>query len=202
MGLQRYNLGPDALAYVRSELEHARSSLAGAALLHLPLEAGRLSAYLPPGIRTEDLYDFQSGGVGGPVNDLVVDRVSSHLSAGPDRVGLFEKRGVRRGDLTRPDLAWACKGLPFLTLDDEVVMIAQGGVPTDVVRTIVREAHWYPAVGVLSSLAVEEIPSPASAMSAETLDRLVDRVTQLFIGAYDGEEWLIWESSTRPANGH
>jgi hypothetical protein len=180
-----YELKQEAISYIRTQLASGRAF--AHALLKLPLETGRVTAYLPPDISEEALYDFGSGGIAcGQENLWLAEFISKTLSVQPSGICVFEHPVAEQGDSRMPDS-------PFFAVGRDIFMVAQRDTPSDVVLRIVRDAHWYPAVGALATLPVDQaVPEDESTQSPDLVRQLAEAADHVMIGAYDGEAWLIW----------
>jgi hypothetical protein len=183
--LKRYELGANAIEFIRSELSQGRDL--AASIAELPLETGTTATYLPESLGTVELGDFGSGGVAsGDENRKLAELIEEYLGRGAERICAFEHPAARKGDRRSP-------GVSFFTVGVTVFLFATGTTPRGQIEVAAREAHWYPAIGILSSLSRGDPPvEHGSEQPASLLVKLVERTDHLLIGAYDGEGWLIW----------
>jgi hypothetical protein len=102
----------------------------------------------------------------------------------------------RSGDLClrTPDVArWRSPDVDSFTVDDHVYPFLSNQSDHESIIKAARETHWYPSIGVISSLKRgEPLLEPGSAQSVSILDDLVTRIDAVLVGAYDTESWLVW----------
>jgi hypothetical protein len=69
----------------------------------------------------------------------------------------------------------------------------------DTIVKAARASHWYPSIGIISSLENgQPFPEPGSPMPDSLLDDLARRADVIVVGPYDAESWLVWH----PERGH
>jgi hypothetical protein len=183
--LTEFELGDEALRYIRSQLASGRAL--GRALSELPEARGRVTTFLPQNVGTEQLIDFDSGGVAnGEENQRLTEFTSKYLGAQPARICVLEHAYARLGDPKLPDV-------PLFTVGEDVFMFADQETPVEVVLKIAREGHLYPSIGALATLPVDQaLPLEGSEQTPTFLRQLAQAADYTLIGAYDGEAWLIW----------
>jgi hypothetical protein len=184
-----FALGPEAIAYVASELSAGRGLARH--LATLPLQAGSVVTDLPANVPKSALLNFQSGGVAiGQENANLARLISDDLKAGGPgpRLCVFELGSATRGD------PWvANRAPPYFTVEDDVYLFADATSSHDQVHRVVKEAHWYPAIGVVSVIPSRDVaPREGGEADPALLRLLAEAVMYLVIGVYDGEGWLIW----------
>jgi hypothetical protein len=186
----QFELGTDALAFVRDELSNG-GPLAKR-LLAVPAK-GQVFGILPAKTAPADLTDFGSGGVASGDESLeLADLIGARLSE-TQSICVFEHPTSREGDPRMPDVDYFIVGArvyAFLTTSSDHETIIKAA----------RETHWYPSIGLISALMTSETaPRPRSAMTVSFLDDLVVHAQAIVVGAYDAESWLIWypEGHTR-----
>jgi len=184
--LSEFELGDEALRYIRSELAHGRGLARH--LLGLPLEQGRVVTYLPSTVVAEDLLDFGSGGVaGGEENvrlaELIVGYLRGRKTGIP--VCVFEHY-AHRGDPWKKDLR-------YFVVDEEVFLLVHRDTRTEEIAKTAQKAHLYPSIGILSTLPQDQsLPEDRSEQDLRLLQGLSERTDHVMIGAYDAEAWLVW----------
>lgn len=180
----RHELGADAVSFIRSELAQGRDL--AALITKLPLEQGSVVTFLPASVGAQELGDFGSGGVaGGDQNENLAQLIGAYLGSDVKRICVFEHPAARRGDPVRSS--------DFFTVGDTVLTFVTAVASQSRVERAAREAHWYPGIGILSSLREGEPPIPPQSVQPEScLVDLVANIEHLLIGAYDAEGWLVW----------
>jgi len=159
----------------------------GEALSELPVERGKVTTFLPQNVGSEQLIDFDSGGVAnGEENQRLAEFISKYLGAQPSRVCVFEHAYARSGDPKLPDV-------PLFTVGEDIFMFADRETPDEVVLKIAREGHLYPSIGALAVVPPDQpFPLERSEQTQALLRRLAQAAEYTLIGAYDAEAWLIW----------
>lgn len=188
----RYDLGKEAVAYVRGQLGMLTFSRA---LGELPLDAGAVHAYLPPELPPERLLNFEAS-VHIPTGldffaeaDERVNRdIADALWGRGPRCALFEINDM--GDRQR-DGVWT---IPRLRYGSELYSYADAAAAD---RAGLKEAlYWgnpYPFVGAVARLPDDlQGRGAGGAVSAEQLRALAAAVTMIIVGAYDDETKLLW----------
>jgi hypothetical protein len=186
-----HELGTEAIEFCRGEFSYG-GALAKR-LIAIPSN-GKILALLPDDASPAELIDFQSGGVatGDEAHELA-DIVRLRLSVGADRICVFEHPTLRTGDPRMPPLA-------YFTVGDSVYLFLSHRSDHETVVKAARETHWYPSIGVISTIASgQPFPESGSALIESFLDDLTTRVSVIVVGAYDAESWLVWLAD--PAHG-
>lgn len=179
----QHELGSEAFAFIREEL--SAGGPLGERLLLIPPE-GRVIAILPVDTAPPALTDFESGDVArsGEANELA-ELIRARL-AEVQGICVFEHPTSRVGDPRMPNVDYFTVGVavyPFLTTRSDRGTIVKAA----------REAHWYPSIGLISSLGSDEpLPEPGSAMTGSFLEDLATHADAIIVGAYDAESWLLW----------
>ncbi len=120
--------------------------------------------------------------------DDLTKLISAHLST-PERVCFLENANASRGD---PWLAQP--GVPTGYYEDEVYHWLAGPQPEAAIKEAVKTARSsFIFIGALTSLTGTGVELVESGdLSLEALQRLADNTCKLFVGAYDGEGYVIW----------
>jgi hypothetical protein len=210
-GLQEITLGPEAVDYFGRFVSgcDGRRHLSKFLSENFKFESGTIRTYLPPGVPLETIHQFEFGGklpqpierikvAGGyavPIPNLdvaLVARIQAHLTAYDSAFCIFQNGVLRPNDpaLRRlpPTHTLICedtvchylnssdKDLPDLI--GKTIKVARSGGPPYLVGCAGKSAP-------VSSFQGEAIKS-------ETLEEFAQRVDVIFLGAYDGEGFLIW----------
>jgi hypothetical protein len=183
--LKQYDLGDDAIQFIRSQLALGRGL--ARSLSELPVERGRVTTHLPANVSTENLSDFGSGGIAsGEETQWLAGFISDFLAAQASRVCVLEHASAERSDSKQPDV-------PFFTVGEDLFMFAHQTTPRETLLTITQKGHWYPAIGTLSRLPADQPQLPErSEQTPALLRELAEATDYMLIGAYDAEAWLIW----------
>lgn len=185
-----HELGPEAFDFIQEECSYG-GPLAGH-VAALP-RAGEVVAILPEGTSPSDLADLGSGGVaGGDEVDELAEIIRDHLVSAPDRICVFEDPTRRTDDPKGPDI-------PFFTVADRVYPCISKDSGHQEIIEAARAAHWYPSIGVISTVEASRSPAPTSTQPERLLKHLADRADVVIVGAYDMESWITWRRSSGDA---
>lgn len=187
--LQKVEFGPEAIVYIREQLSWGRAL--GKLLLNLPLEEGRVIAYLPASTSFEQRRNFRTGGLP-KTQSKTVDNlrglISKYLVGPGKKYAVFEDINAQVGD-------------PFLQEEKEQYFIYKTDIyyflnsknnDPERMRCIVTGYAWY-FLGMLTSLA-EDGPDIQNhqIVTHKLLKQLTMSAEYLVVGAYDAENELIW----------
>lgn len=198
--LVRHKFGPEGVAYLYSYLGSNRrfGKRFGRLLADLNLEAGTTSAFVPAGSSSEARVHFEVGGLFGRGR---LD-ASSHSKAGvrgwlngllelpsrAPRVICIEDALMRRTD---PVLDASPEAQLFFCGDD----VYWYATAADLDDALLRPgAAWAPNVGVVTEMPTgrERIVQRES-LSPHALHDMAACAVAVFVGAWDGEGFLLWE---------
>ena len=211
----RFEFGDEALDYVRSCL--ASGKTLSAHLLQLPLDTGRVWAYLPENVAPEAARSFRMGGVipidqdaeveifsdgklaatlipvrthplGVRTEQVLLQFISSYLSESGERYVVFEHA------LAHPTDPFIQTGTSkFFSYGPEVYhFLSSQDVNLAQIHDTVRSASSYLFIASLTSLPVKQDIQPRQEVSLDTLKTLSNNTVHIIVGAYDGEGELIW----------
>lgn len=208
--LTEIELGPAGLRFVAEQLA---GGLTFSRLLlgHLDLERGEAVTHLPPGVALAEAVKFDQGGklpyppsatreLADGRRMVKVQTTRGHLArllaeglAVPGRVGLLENATASRED------PWL-HGLRVATVfvGQEVYHWLAGPVSAQAADEAIKRAQSpFQFVGALSSLAAgHDSPADRGELAPEMLHGLAEATRMIFVGAYDGEGYVIWRSGT------
>jgi hypothetical protein len=215
-------LPTEATAYLKEHLSRGKT-LGRAVLTQVNASVGSVSAILPSTVSDESAMHFSFGGVlpSGPrqrLSHLVYqDGVPVIASAVPStRPWLVEvlheslkqdgRSCVVENALFEASAPWLKRAQSrTLFYDDEVYHIPPPSPSKQAIEDALRDAHSIapPTMGVLSQLPGDVDPAFAR-LTLEIIDSLAAGVIAVFVGAYDGESFIVWERNTggfRPPTG-
>jgi len=192
--LKRFELGKEAVEFIRSELGKGKEL--ARCVSDLPLEEGRVVAVLPNDVSTDALVHFDSGGVAsGQENGWLADFIHEYLvSRGAKRrICAFEHAYARRTD------PWLRKrDLPAFFVGDNVYLLLEREASRNRSLDVLTEAHLYPGIGVLSSVGDQHLGIRAEATVQDaTMQALARSADHILISAYDAEAWLVWSQKRK-----
>jgi hypothetical protein len=196
-GLEKRELGEEGRSYLSEVLKYGHSLCQK--LRRLPLEKGRLVAYLPTAVKAgvfDSIRHFSAMSLGSENHVLVRNQfltiVRQFLLESPDRVWIFEdSQGTVEYARKRPDLMtdeWNFHGEEvyiFVTQDDmsdEAILSAASISPPW--RFIVC------GTSVPEGLA---LPKPFEEISSELLEAFASRTESIISCAYDDVAYIYWD---------
>ena len=208
-GIEGRRVGKIALEYIRKCLGDGRT-LSQKLLHKANLDSGYVVALLPEALSEEDVEDFQHGklpqlppsewrqwghltlkpvpNTNGDLAGIIVNFLK-HSEGVP--VCLIENEIANRGE---PFLAQRLSKIVYLGSEVYHVLTSSAATEGDVLQAI-RESCFVPiSVGCLAVLDPGSSfePETGGDVSEEDIDRIADRTEKIFVGAYDGESYLIW----------
>ncbi len=210
--LEKRPLGAVGMHYVRDRLR-AGKSFSKAILANRNLDAGTVSAILPASVSREASTRFRIGGIlareqeqplkhitnqtgqalrSEPIGNArpwLVELISTFLDD-EGRACLVENALARLGD---PWLARSRSRIAYF--GDEVFHILLSHDSRRDIEDAVREAHsiWPPSIGGLICIP-SDITDVPSILTLDLINKLALSAVAVFVGAYDGESYLLWES--------
>ena len=205
-------VGPAAEQYVRESLSQGHT-LARTVLQVLPLSHGQITTFLPPSIAPQSVDDFRAGGklptppssqwkwgqahgksyrmvpVPNTDNELMAE-IKNHLMSGENNVCILEDSVVMAGD----PVLQKCVTRYAILGDDVYYLLFHDVAKDEMIFRAIRQAR--SALPILIGLmAVYKEPKQlgsGGSISLVQLEALVRDALRLFVGAYDGEGYLIW----------
>ena len=196
MSIERYIFGDEVVPYIRSQL----GALTLSRFLHdLPLEGGRVHAYLPPELLPERILNYKAsiqiptGIMFEPEADRQAERdILAALRAPGHHCALFE---TGQWPDNKQRSGWT---FPYLIHNDDhdgdvYSYVDSDDATTEAIEEAMGWALCYPFVGAVIQLPPElAAPAPNSIISEDLLRAFAASATMLAIGAYDDETKLIW----------
>jgi hypothetical protein len=209
--LTEARVGPPAEQFIRERLAKG-CTLAKAALQALPLAQGQIVTLLPPGVLPQSVDDFGTGGKLPPLPETewktaqsrgealrmipvpntdswLVAKIKDHLGKAADHVCVFEDQFKQPKDPVVQKLLTR-----YATFNDEVYhLLFQDDAEDQRILDTIRGAKGGPIfIGVLTTWPLEPRVGGAGVLSRAQLQTLAASAQKLFVGAYDGEGYLIW----------
>lgn len=213
MKLVETTLGRDGVEYVRLCLARGKT-LARYHLECLDLYRGKVLTYLPADISAQAAREFTTGGkIPQPAKSegILVEEGGRQIVAVPvrstvDHMTTLIEQFLRGGSgrlcilqhaFARPSDPWLSDSpARFLTFEDEVYFFITGqSANTGEIREAIGEAETtYLFIGALTSLRSGNTWSleRKEKVSLDELRTLAEKTETIFVGAYDGEGYLIW----------
>jgi|CXWL01.1.fsa_nt_gi hypothetical protein len=189
--------GEEAIEYIRSQLELGREydrTLPQLVLQRVPLDKGQVTAYLPRGTTLKDRLDFEGGILFEPMDyGYIADFVANHLANGPEQHGIFQDNFASDSSPVFED-----EHLKLFFYQSEVYyFLANDDMDKDRIIETLKTYGDYPSIAVLTSLPKNERRIlHRDQIEQGLLEKLVDRVEHLLVGAYDEEVKLVWSRNT------
>jgi hypothetical protein len=186
-----HELGPEAFAFILEECSYGGPLARSVAVLP---RMGEVMAILPERTPPSDLADFGSGDVAdGDEVDELAEIIRDLVAGAPDRICVFEDPTRRKDDPKG-------LGIPVFTVADRVYPFISNDSGHQQVVEAARAAHWYPSIGVISTVEAGQFPKPASEQPERLLKHLADSAEVVIVGAYDMESWIAWRRSSGDAS--
>lgn len=205
-------LGPIALRFFRERLANGRT-LAQHALTTLPLPTGQISTFLPAGVIPRSLEDFRAGGklptpptsdwkglqstdetllmIPVPNTDYwLVKKIKDYLLQSKNRVCIFEDALKHPSDVVMRKLSTR-----YAIFGDEIYhLLFHEDAHDERIAETVNAARSVPTfIGAMSVWSGEPQEIRLRVLSLAQLQLLANSAQKLFVGAYDGEGYLIWD---------
>ena len=205
-----FDLDESALVYFRDQLQSART-LSNRVLKSTELARGRVKTKLPAGTSKTQLKSYGQGGVipaadvrqelvAGVVQKIQVvepayfypiAQISDFLAGGPGRVCIIDNRtdslethGYTEG--ASYSLSWKGESYSVLTGDgSNLVQIEECLCTSHMLEPLL--------IFFVSDSALPPSSPSAIELSPSTLEEIAGKASQIIVGAYDGEGFLVWE---------
>lgn len=209
----RYELGPEAVSYLRSYLaSNARfGRRLGALLAHRNLEEGSIWAFFPGEPSPLHRRNFEVGGLyldvcpslyepgsdpssGADLDEWEIDPDEEWIAAAlsvsgtPQRVFCVDNCLIRTSDITQDP------SHRLLFCGEDVYEYALPGELRWEMVSLAGGATWQPNVGIITSepSVTHSVPW-GERISPETLEQMAMSAVAIIVGAWDGEGHMIWE---------
>ncbi len=210
--VQLLEFGPDAKAYIRLQL--SKQETLWRALCDLPLEMGRVFAWLPPHVSLWDLLHFawhinkridsEAGTIDYEYREKQNSYIATHLGESSNKLAIFRGtpspplKEIR--NLTGPVSTYRLTRRFPNTYSDEVPTITEIHhiIKAPVTREEVDSAlagplEGMPFTGVLTSLPPDHPGLPEEReLDYSFIQLLVRRAEAILVGAYGDDAVLIW----------
>ncbi|MDO6433259.1 hypothetical protein Q4E93_21795 [Flavitalea sp. BT771] len=198
--------GDGSNAYIRKQLLRGRSLSDG--LKNLPIEKGTVYAFVPSEIELDKLYRFENGGIYSSDEELrnrtarfsaIRNDALTPISVEIERLITTETKHCCLFEdpvLWPKDEELKNNGIEFVCLGDKQVFYFFNRNNTDLekIKQAILVSDSYVFTCALSSLDInlQSAFSSSKEITTELLDEFVRNVFVFFIGAYDGEGYLMW----------
>jgi hypothetical protein len=208
--MREIHLDSRGLSYVRECLS-AGKELSRHLLTRLELEPGTVSTFLPVQVSKADVYKFETGGkvtsaetepavsLGGEhriarilnMNEVLAEIVQTHLKSAIDSFCLIEDEIAAPGDLSLRNAQ-----ATVLTCNQSVYyQIKRPQADLNVIESVLRKASSIspPTVGSLGQCRLQtDSHEKDGQLGVKQLIEFAEHTEKVFVGAYDGEGFLIW----------
>lgn len=203
--LKTLRLGNEGMAFVVSQLG-AAGTFARCVLERVPLAEGEVVTRLPEHVPLDEAKQLATGGklpapparewrsapgatlVPVPsTRDDLARIIADHLAT-PGSLCLLANANAERGD------PWLERtGVPTFYFDREVYHLLTASPPGEIEAALKAAQSLFLFVGALTALPMEsDLPAGGGDLPLATLEQLAANTSRLFVGAYDGEGYLIW----------
>jgi hypothetical protein len=199
-------LGIEAVQYIKTRLS-AGHTLAHYLLKIQNIDSGRVTTFLPSGVSMEQANKFEYGGIilrylttddgrkyamapAPSATRYLVKTIKDFLSMDESRLCIMEDALAKPND---PCVSRLKSRLLFFR-DDVYSIVYHSDIESSFIRNTIKEAKSIPTfIGAFTSLPSRDNTfSDRQKISEDTLRVLAERTERIFIGAYDGEGYLIW----------
>lgn len=190
-------LGPEAIEYMRQELAHP-DPLADA-LRQVPLEAGRVTAYVPSQASAEEVCELRavisaSNVEGGQASLATVEFVYRYLQQGGTRVLLMGSYPAKPSDwrvFNHPRLGGLREWAERLACEGRVYFFATESSDLKRVHDVFEDGQAMTTFGILAS-DLSWAPTRHSNPTRAEVEDMVRHADHVLVGAYDSTGTLIW----------
>jgi len=174
----------------------------------IPFEDGEVSVLSPGHLDSSQILDFDSGhfpqepirgsGLISPVAssaDELIKVISKALSA-PSSVSLIENSSAK------PNYRWLQQAKSFVVVHESEVfhLVFSKGRSKSKIEQAIRESHRVPTfIGAVGRPAskLSDLTQNLQTISVSEIQHIAETASIFFLGAYDGEGFLIWEKEPR-----
>lgn len=198
--------GDDSSAYIRKQLLRGRSLSDG--LNNLPIENGTVYAFVPSGIEPDKLYRFENGGIYSSDEELrkrtvrfsavrndaltpISVEIERFITTDKKRCCLFEEPVLWQTDEELKN-----NGIEFVCFGDKQVFYFFNSNNADLEKIkeaiLVSDSYVFTCAVSLLNENIQSNFLSSKRISTELLDEFIRNVFVFFIGAYDGEGYLMW----------
>lgn len=204
----RRELGKDSINYIQGCLHHG-NTISKKALKKINFNIGIFFTFLPLNITEKEALKFDIGGklVGSnnkikidsdltmiekPNCDLnLVDEIRDHLQQKTENICVIENY------LARPNDPWLNKSTSYLFFFEKEVyhLLLPNDADKDVILNAISESSSIPIfIGFMTSIDpnIQKSIGCKQYINEEILTIMAERAEKIFVGAYDGESYLIW----------
>jgi hypothetical protein len=184
--LRRTELGHPAVEFLGRTLDGGKS-LARALRDSRDLTQGRIYAFLPESVDAANIVKWEQGlGMSSRASrNALTEALAEIANPVPQAICLLEDAAMRRGE------EWRVNS-PIRLIGDEIYHVARSITPGDIKSAILAAKAGMPDIGVIS-VTPENWPDAQGAEIGAQLSALVDSALAVFVGAFDGEGYVILE---------
>jgi hypothetical protein len=198
--------GPLASAYIHEQFLRGRFLSRG--LKNLPIENGKIFAFVPSWIAPEKLYAFQNGGIYASDEELkqrehpwsairndalspICEEIERYIRVEKSNCCLFEDPILWPSDSQVKN-----NNIEFVYLGEDQVyyFFNNSNFNFEKIKEAVLVSDDYIFTCAISSLDInmQSCFLPSKEITVELLEAFVRNVFVFFVGAYDGEGYLMW----------
>jgi len=196
----------DSYKYLRSQLKIGGKTLSNLINI-LPLENGKIFAFVPEGIPEKSLYEFDKGGlyffdkellkntpalvpVQNDARSVLIRNLHEYLDLKKENCCIFEEPIALPSDPFIKN-----SEIEYVHINDEMFYFfdKKNNDAKKIEKSFTgSEAHYF--LCALSTLNFEEHFefAPFKKITTELLEKVVANLTSFFVRAYDGEGYLMW----------
>jgi hypothetical protein len=190
-------LGPEAIEYMREELAHP-DPLADT-IRQVPLEVGRVTAYVPGQASAEEVCKLRavisgSNVEGAQVYEAELEFVFRYLQQGGTRVLMMGSHPAKPSDwrvFNLPRLGGLREWAERLICEGRVYFFATEAADLKRVRDVFEDGQAMTTFGILAS-DLSWTPSRHNDLARAQLEDMVRHTDHVLVGAYDSTGTLLW----------
>jgi hypothetical protein len=196
---------PESFEYIINQLSLGAKTLS-INVSQLPIRNGRVFSFAPQALSDDLLYKFESG----DLNEKIITTSNSHLvpvendsrivltniiceylNADADNYCVIEE------PIAMPSDAWVLKsGINYVYIGDEMYYFLDiSNCDKNTVEKLIKIGEAYYFLCVLGKLNIDLHPDTTikGEINSELIQLMAANIDRLFVTAYDGEGYLMWE---------
>jgi hypothetical protein len=185
-------LGVEGIEYIKEILQEG-GALASVLLPTVAFNSGKAKTYLPIHVTTKVAKDFKSGGKTKADDEWIVSSITDHLKKKKDQVVLFEH------GLAKPKDDWIKKNKSlFVFCDDTVIATVSGQDSKEKVQqALLATRTAFPSQIIAIAQRNENIILGSTILVTKLIE-IAQTTEIIFVEAYDGEGFVIWQKLNSP----
>lgn len=200
--------GSKAFKYLAEQLSLGGKTLSNCINL-LPIQGGKIYAFVPENTLEEQLFNFEAGGIypnnmklsktanlipiPNEARPVLINIISNYLSITEENCCIFEESNAKPSD------PWISKSkIEYVYKDEEIFyFFDEKNANNILLERAIRVSDGYYFLFALGSINIEDHVrfTPFAAIKFELLKIFSERINSFFVKAYDGEGYLMWTNN-------